>query len=161
MNTLEFAIQMERDGEQYYLSQAELNKDNSLHEVCVMLAGDEAHHAQALVSRLNQLPYELPDSETLKNAKNIFSGIGDVELEYKPIPSQLDFYRIATEKEKQSIELYTEMLSNAKDKKDIDLFEYLIGQEKQHYEVLDTLATLLRHAEEWVESAEFGLRKDF
>ena len=161
MNALEFAINMEHDGEQFYRKQAELNKDNILFTVCTMLANDEAHHAQVIISRQKQKSYELKDSDTLNKAKNIFSGIGDIEMELKPIPSQLDFYRIATEKEEQSIALYSELLSKAEDKQDIEVFEYLIGQEKQHYEVLDNLATLLRHAEEWVESPEFGLRKDF
>lgn len=161
MNAIEFAINMEMDGEQYYRKQAEINKDNSLNSVCLMLANDEAHHAQVLRSRQSQKAYELTDSDTLLKAKNVFDGIGDIEIEYKPIPSQLDFYRIASEKEKQSIALYSELLSKAEDKQDIEVFEYLIGQEKQHFEVLDDLAMLLQHTEEWVESAEFGLRKDF
>lgn len=161
MNLLEYAIKMEQDGEAYYTKQAEINKDNSLQAVCIMLATDEAHHGQILARRLNQLSYELSDSNTLENARNIFSGIGDIEMELKAIPSQLDFYRIASEKEQQSIEIYTELLAKADGKQDIEIFQYLIGQEKQHFEVLDNLATLLRQGEEWVESAEFGLRKDF
>ncbi len=161
MNALEFAIKMEQDGEQYYRKHAEENKDNSLNVVCLMLADDESHHAQILINRLNKKDYTLPDSETLLKAKNVFEGIDDIGMEIKSIPSQLDFYRIATEKEKQSITLYSELLAKAEDRKDIDIFEYLIQQEKQHYEVLDNLAMLLQHTEEWVESAEFGLRKDY
>lgn len=161
MNPIEFAIQMEHDGEAYYRKQAELNKDNSLRPVCEMLAADERHHAQVLLSRSKLMSYELTDSDTLRSAKSIFSGIGDIESEFKEIPSQLDFYRIASEKEQQSIDLYTDLLSKADNQQDKELFQYLIGQEKQHFEVLDNLATLLRHTEDWVESAEFGLRKDY
>lgn len=161
MKTLDFAINMELDGEQYYKKQAEINRENNLYSVCMMLANDEAHHAQILTSMKERRSVELPDSDTLQKAKNVFSGIGDIEMALKPIPSQLDFYRLASEKETQSITLYQEMLSKAEDKQDVEVFEYLIGQEKQHFEVLDELADLLRHAEEWVESAEFGIRKDF
>lgn len=161
MNTLDFAIKMELDGEQYYKKQAEINKENNLYSVCMMLAADESHHAKILISMKERLAVELQDSDTLQKAKNVFSGIGDIEMALKPIPNQLDFYRMASEKETQSIELYSEMLSKAEDKQEAEVFEYLIGQEKQHFEILDNLAELLRHAEEWVESAEFGLRKDF
>lgn len=161
MNTYEFAINMEMDGEEYYKKQAEINKENSLGSVCLMLANDEAHHAQILKNRQSQQPYTLPDSDTLRHAKNVFQGIGNIEMATKPFPSQLDFYRIASEKEKQSINLYMELLTKAEDKEDIAVFEYLIGQEKKHYEVLDNLALLLQQTEEWVESAEFGLRKEF
>lgn len=33
MNALELAIEMEREGRQYYLDQAEINKDNELSKV--------------------------------------------------------------------------------------------------------------------------------
>jgi len=161
MNALEYAIKMELDGEQYYREQAEINRDNGLYQVCIMLANDEALHAKLLTNRLNRLPIEMPDSDTLQNAKNVFSGMSNIELAQKPIPSQLDFYRIASEKETQSISLYSELLTKAKEEPDTKVFEYLINQEKEHFEVLDNLATLLWHADEWVESAEFGLRKDF
>ena len=161
MNAIEFAIQMEHDGEAFYRKQAELNKDNSLRPVCEMLANDEYHHAQVLLCRSKLMPYELTDSDALLSAKSIFSGIGDIKSEFKEIPSQLDFYRIASEKEQQSIDLYSDLLSKAESQQDKELFQYLIGQETQHFQVLDNLATLLRNAEEWVESAEFGLRKDF
>lgn len=161
MNTLEYAIKMELDGEQYYREQAEINRDNGLYAVCVMLANDEAHHAKILKSRLSRQPIEMPDSATLQKAKSVFKDVGDIEMAEKPTPSQLDFYRFASEKETQSIALYSELLTKAEDKEDVEVFEYLINQEKQHFEALDNLASLLRNAEEWVESAEFGTRKDF
>ena len=38
MNNLEFAVAMERDGEKYYLRQAEIYKDNEgLKKVCLFL----------------------------------------------------------------------------------------------------------------------------
>ncbi len=161
MNTLEYAIKMELDGEQYYREQADINRENALYPVCIMLANDEAHHAQMLKNRQARQPIEMPNSDTLQKVKNIFSEIGDLATAIKPNPSQLDFYRLASEKEMQSIALYSEFMSKAVDKQDVDLFKYLIAQEKQHFEALDNLASLLRNAEEWVESAEFGLRKDF
>ena len=161
MKALEYAIKMELEGEKYYREQAEINKENGLYSVCIMLANDEAHHAKILKSRKERESFDMPDSDTLQKAKNVFSGIGDIEKAEKPIPSQLDFYRIASEKETQSIALYSELLAKAEDKKDVEIFGYLIAQEKKHFEALDNLADLLRHADEWVESAEFGLRKDF
>jgi rubrerythrin len=161
MNALEFAIKMELDGEQYYKKQAEINRDNNLYSVCMMLANDEIRHAQILTKMKERRSIEMLDSDTLQKAKNVFSGIGDIEMALKPIPSQLDFYRMASEKEAQSIELYSELFSKTENNQDAEVFEYLIGQEKKHLEVLETLAELLRHGEEWVESAEFGIRKDF
>lgn len=161
MNDLKFAIDMELDGEKYYRQQAEINKNNSLYTVCLLLAADEKKHAQILTDKLNEKSWQLIDTDTLSKAKNIFEGIGDIKIEGKEKASQLDFYKLASEMEKQSIDLYTKYFSKAEGVKEKELFEYLIRQEKQHFEVLDELALLLRHAEDWVENAEFGNREEY
>lgn len=161
MNSLDFAIKMEQDGEQYYKSQAELNKDNHLYSVCMMLAKDEARHAALLDRIQNQKSYNLVDNDTIGHVKNVFADLGDIKSEIKDYPSQLDFYRTALAREEDSIKLYTELLEKAGSAPDKMVFEYLIKQEKQHYETFEWLVTMLLNAEEWVESAEFGLRKDY
>lgn len=161
MNDLKFAIKMEHDGEKYYTQQAEINKNNSLHTVCLMLAADENNHARILTGKMNENPYQLSDTDTLLKVRNVFEGIGDIKTEVKETASQLDFYRIASDIEKQSIDLYTKYLSKAEGIKEKELFEYLIGQEKQHFTALDELALLLSHAEEWSQSAEFTTRPEY
>jgi len=161
MNSWKFAIDMELDGERYYKEQANINKDNSLNVVCLMLAEDEKKHAQILTDKMDKKSFQLIDAQTLSKAKNIFDGIGNIKIEDKEIASQLDFYRIATEKEKQSFDLYKEYLFKAVGSEEKELFEYLIKQEENHYEVLDNMASLLIKPEEWVENAEFGIRKEY
>lgn len=159
MNDLKFAIQMEQDGERYYLEQAEKNKGNSLYPVCIMLAQDEKKHAQILTDKMNDRDYVLAEANVLTQATSVFQGLGDLQAEEKEQLSQLDFYRKALELEEKSIALYQRYLSFAKTKQEKELFDYLIGQEKKHFQIIDELVTLLRHAEEWVEDAEFGYRK--
>jgi rubrerythrin len=161
MNSLEFAIQMELDGEKFYTEQAQINKNNNLNAICLMLAEDEKNHATILRNKQAEIKLELVDTETLSRAKSIFQGIGDFKSEVKAMPSQLDFYRMALDMEKKSIELYAEFLDNAADDKEKEMFEYLIGQEEGHYEIIDELVQMLRSTDEWVESAEFGIRKGY
>jgi len=161
MNTLEYAIKMELDGEIYYSKQMEINKNNSLYVVCRRLAEDEKRHAGILDNKMQGLPYELKNTDTLTEAQNIFAAMSDQKTVEKEIFSQLDFYRIALDLEKQSINLYTDFYGKATKGQDKELFKYLIEQEKKHYELLDELVLLLSHAEEWVENAEFGIRKDY
>jgi len=162
MNDLKFAIDMEHDGEKYYRQQAEINKSNSFFTVCIMMAEEEKVHAQILTDMLNSEKLsKLPDANTLAKTKSIFEGIGDIKSEAKSIANQLDFYRFASNMEQESIDLYTKHLSDSVNQQERDLFTYLIYQEKQHFEILDELASLLRNAEEWVESPEFGVRKEY
>ena len=125
------------------------------------MADEEKAHATILAKKAKEEPYELQDSHTLAQAKSIFNGIQDIKSDVKDIMSQLDFYRVAVENEKQSIDLYTKYLKEAVSPSEKALFDYLIKQERQHYEILDELAALLQNAEEWVEFAEFGIRKEY
>ena len=161
MNILEFAMNMELEGEKYYTEQAEINKANSLSVIFLMLAKDETMHFKVLENRVNKLSYDLKQTETLAEAKNIFSNMGDLKNEIKQMPNQLDVYRAALENEKASITLYQKYLSEATDDESKSLFEYLLKQEKGHYALIDQLVSIVSRPEEWVESAEFGLREDY
>lgn len=156
MNVLAVAIAMEVDLEQYYLKQAEINKDNPLHETFTMLAKDERAHANILRSRSQELNYELQASETLIESKKLFEKMDNFEVEIKELPDQLDSFRLALEMEKKSIHAYEEILSETKDEKAKTLFEFLISQEKEHFEIIEQLVIHLARPEEWVEDAEFG-----
>ena len=161
MNNLKFAIQMEQDGEKYYLQQAEINKDNSLHAVCLMLATDEKNHARILTDKVNTNSFRKADTDMLATAKNVFTDIGDIKIDWKAMATQTDFYRIAYGIEQQSIDLYTAYFIKAEGAEEKALFEYLIEQEKQHLALLSELTEWLRRADEWVESAEFGIREAY
>jgi len=161
MNILEFAMNMELAGQIYYTEQAEINKGNSLSKVFLMLAKDEAMHSKILQNKVNKLPCDLIQSDSLTEAKNIFSNLGADKDGMKHISDQLDVYRLGLEKEKESITLYQKYLSEATDDESKKLFEYLIKQEKNHYAIIDQLVLLISRPNEWVESAEFGLREEY
>lgn len=161
MNVLAVAIAMEVDLEQYYLKQAEENKDNSLNKVFTMLAKDERDHADLLRSRAEDLNYELKASETLIESKKLFKGMEDFEMEIKDLPTQLDSFRHALEMEKKSIDAYEEILAETEDDKAKELFTFLINQEKEHHETLEQLIIHLQKPEDWVEDAEFTDRHEY
>lgn len=155
MNVLAVAIAMEVDLEQYYLKQAEINKGNSLDKMFIMLAKDEREHADLLRKRADKLNYELEASETLVESKKLFENMEDFEMEIKAAPIQLDAVRMALDMEKKSIDAYGKMLSETDDKEAKELFEFLIKQEQEHFDLLEELVFHLSKPEEWVEDAEF------
>ena len=160
MNALDYAVNMELDGEKYYTQQAHLNENNGVKTVCLILAKDEGIHAQILKKKMDELAYELPKTDSYSKIKNLFEDIENFKSEINETPTQLEFYRVALEKEKQSIDLYTGFLANTSNSDEQNLFRYLVEQEKLHFSLLDELVTILRHSEEWVESAEFGIRTE-
>lgn len=159
MNSLELAINMELEGKRFYLQQADKAEDKGLRSIFHTLAEEESIHARILKSKAETLPYELIDTNA--EIKNIFVEIGKYHDIIKHIPDAVDVYRLALEHEKRSIDLYKEMLQEAVDDKDKKIFEFLIEQENDHYKVIGQLIELVNRPNEWVESAEFGLRKEY
>lgn len=160
MTALEFAIQMELDGEKYYLEQAEKNKDNNLYTVFKILADEERVHAEILEKHAKEIEYEMDESAAYTEFQNVFVSLDDFNVETKAAPDQLDGYRLALQKEQESIDLYEKMLAEAKRDEDRALFEFLVEQEKIHYQVFDDIIQHLIKAEQWVEDAEFGRRME-
>lgn len=158
MNNLEFAINMELDGEKFYLDQAEKNENTGLKSVFSLLADEERAHAKLLQDKLNELPYELND--TYGEFRNVFQEADDFQLTGMNAQS-IDAFRQALEKEKDSIELYEKALADSENDQDKELFMFLVHQEKNHYEMMDKLIILLDRPNEWVEAAEFGLREEY
>ena len=114
-----------------------------------------------VTSRLNGFPYQLLETNISATGRSVFAGAADLGADGTSRLSQTEFYAIAAQKEQDSIDLYTSCLEKAENEAERELFAYLVGQEKQHFALLDELAALLRQADEWVEDAEFGNRKEY
>jgi rubrerythrin len=159
MNSIEFAINMELDNKRYYMQLAEKTEDSGLRTIFHTLAEEESIHARILKSKSETLPYELIDTNS--EIKNIFMEIGSYKNLIKQIPDAIDVYAFALENEKKSIELYRGILQDTADEKEKKIYEFLIEQEIDHHKVLEQLLEMVKRPEEWVESAEFGLRKEY
>lgn len=155
MEGLSFAINMEVEGEGYYREQAQKNRGNRLETVFSELADEESRHAALLRECERAQPFT--GGEDFSN--NVFDDLSDFAIDIIAEPGQIDAYRYALEMEIKSIELYERLLGEAGGKS--ELYEFLIGQEKEHYRVLEEIIRLLSRPEQWVESAEFGRREEY
>ena len=161
MSKLTFALQMEIDGEQYYLKQAEKNQNNALQHAFTLLAQAEKKHAD-LVKRLMKVKEDgFADDLLPAESPNPFTDLSDFERDAALMPDQLEIYTIAMGLEQKSIDLYQEMLTQAKEELEKKILEFLVIQEKQHLAFFEELARLLKRPKEWVEDAEFGLREEY
>lgn len=155
MEGLSFAINMEVEGEAYYREQAQKNRGNALEQVFSDLADEESRHA----ALLRECEREQPFTGGEDFSSNVFDGLSDFATDMKAEPGQIDAYRMALGMEQKSVELYEKLLGQAGGHS--ELYEFLIDQEKEHYRVLEEIIRLLSHAEDWVESAEFGTREEY
>lgn len=161
MDTLELALSLEFDLEKYYTEQAEKNKGNSLSVVFNLLAGEERKHAEILLGKEDVLDLKVGDRDILTEAKGLFRQLGDFKSDIKELPSQLDSYRMALEMEEKSLKFYKSLEAGAENDKTRETYGYLMKQEDIHCIIMEELVKLTTRPEEWVESAEFGLREDY
>ena len=156
MDILVYAIKMELDGEKYYKEQAELNRENSLYNVFMDLAKDECDHARILEDKARGLLYR-PNAPVRPFVQNVFAKSD--KKEFSRVSDQVDTYKMALEKERQSIDLYKKLSGESPGDKEI--FDYLISQEEEHCEILEEILKIASRPQEWVESAEFGEREEY
>ena len=161
MEILQFAIDMELDGEQYYREQAAKNVNNALQTVFTLLADDEAKHADILRSKQGNKPYVLAAQPELNRQMNLFHGETDYKASVTEMPDQPELYHTAMEKEQQSIDLYTKLKGEATDEDSVALFDFLIGEETNHRTLLEDMYQLVNRPNNWVEAAEFGVREEY
>jgi rubrerythrin len=107
--------------------------DSSLKNIFMLLAKDELNHAEILQKKSNNIAFELNHNPILSDTKNLFEGIKGFKSETKQIPEQLDLYRVALEKEKESIDLYEKLLLEVTDDESKSLYTFLLEEEKNHF----------------------------
>jgi rubrerythrin len=161
MNSMDYAIQTEIDGAAFYSEQADLYKGTTLFKVFTILAKEENQHEMVLRRVSSDSFSELPGDGTMSNANTIFSNLDDFKDEIRTNPKQIEVYRLARDMEQKSVDLYEKMMAEAKNDSEKDVFKYLVGQEKHHYQMMDEFVIRIGRPEEWVESAEFGERADY
>lgn len=160
MNVYDYAIKMENDGEQYYRDQAARNEGKAINRVFLLLANAEQKHAELLRDRQSGLAVDTKITE-LSGDRNVFTMLDNFKTDVTSIPRQLDVYRLACEIEQKSIDQYKKLMDQAAAEADRQLLAFLVEQETQHFNLFDTLITLVGRPEEWVEHAEFGRREEY
>lgn len=158
MKTIDFAINMEREGQKYYEELADLNKDNELFTVFLILAESEKAHKELLKKRKESESIMLDDF-VRPDIKKVFKELKNFRKEHRE--KQLDIYRMACVQEQKSIELYFDLLTRTVIPENQELYHFLINEEQEHLKLFEELVTMLTRPEEWVESAEFGLREEY
>jgi len=157
MNIYKYAMQLEKDSENYYIRLMNKTDDVGLQTILKMLADEEVKHFSIVeqMMKTNTCP-ELIETDLLKNAKNIFMKIKGKKLEFNFDLAQADFYRKAQEFEEKSYKHYLEMSDKVEAEAQKNLLLKLAGEEKKHMFLLENLVDFVSRPETWIENAEFN-----
>jgi len=154
MDIFEYALQMERDGENFYRKIAEKTDNTGLKTIVTMLADEEVKHYQA-IEKMKQGPYEMAETNILDDAKNIFVQMKETSEEFDSDLEQTELYKKAQEIEKQSQRFYLSKAGQLKNENQKRLFKQLAEEEEKHYFLLENIIDLVSRPQQWLENAEW------
>lgn len=157
MNIFEFALNMEREGEQYYRQLADSAADPTIKSLFNSLADDEKLH-YLILKQLEAENYDIAGEVADNLPKPVFKNAEEFVLTGIS-PAEVEAYLHAHQLEHKSIKLYQDLCGKTGEKEACVLYR-LVSEEKRHYEQLDELVIMLNKPKDWVESAEFGVRKE-
>ena len=150
MNAIEIAIKMETDAINFYKEASKKANHSVGKKMFLTIAEDEKRHLDMLNQILKGLDIKIKDVSPMKNIKTVFEEMKD-EMMHKveATTDELEAFKIAMKMEKEGIEFYKKAASGAKTDKEKSLFERLIKEEQQHYDIFANTYFFLSDTGSW------------
>jgi len=150
MNAIGIAIKMETDAINFYKEASKKAIHSVGKKMFLTIAEDEKRHLDMLNHILKGLDIKIKDVSPMKNIKTVFEEMKD-EMMHKveATTDELEAFKIAMKMEKEGIEFYKKAASGAKTDKEKSLFERLIKEEQQHYDIFANTYFFLSDTGNW------------
>ncbi len=155
MNIYEYAMRMEKEGEDYYRDLAKNAANTGIKRVLTMVADAETRHYDVLQKMRNCEKTQLSDSAILSNVKNVFAGMKEEKNTFGVNASQVDVYRKVLDVEKKSRDFYLEKANEVSDETQKEIFLKIADEEKQHAFIIENIIDFISHPSQWLEDAEW------
>ncbi|KPK72582.1 MAG: hypothetical protein AMJ79_15610 [Phycisphaerae bacterium SM23_30] len=155
METLDFALQMEIEGIEFYQQAAQKVTDPAAKNMLLSLVQDEKRHQQVILDLKKQNPAQLRGTP-LKGVKNVFQQLADEERPFIDENDHLSrLLENALEIEAKSVDLYYQLASEADDLQQKQLWRALEDEEIQHEKLMRLTLEYINKPELVLENAEF------
>jgi len=159
MDIYEFAMQMEKGGENYYRKLMNVCNSPGLKSIFAMLADEEVkHYAYIEKLRLKSGLPQIADTLILDDVKNIFIEMKDSKQDpHIDTTEETNAYRKARELEEKSRKFYLEKAEEVKDSDAKLLLKQLAKEEEKHLRIMENIVEFVSRAEpgKWLENAEW------
>lgn len=154
MDIFDYAVQMEKDGENYYRLLAAKTGYKGIKAIFTMLAEEEVKHYK-IVAEMRTASPRLAETSVLTDARNIFTQVRQSGEKFDFGAKQRKLYEKAQDIEKKSEDFYREKANQVKQQYQREIFLKLAEEEKKHYFLLENIIQLVSRPETWLENAEF------
>jgi len=155
MDIFEYAMQMEKDGEDFYRRASRQSSNKGVKAILTMLADEEVRHYKAIEKIKSARPVQLADTPILTDAKNIFARLKESGEEFTSETNLTSLYKKALDIEEKSRKFYTEKAGEVSDPNAKGLFLRLVQEEQKHYVLVENIIDFLARPNTWLENAEF------
>lgn len=158
---IELAIQMEKDGINFYEGLSEKVPYESAKKMILSFADDERRHLKILneiFSSMTSVDIEryLAENPPKEKIKTVFDEVqGNIDV--VTLQDELSSLKIALDMEEKSYKLYDEALSIEEDEDLKKLWKRLADEERKHYDIFWNTYDFISNPEEWVLREERGL----
>ena len=150
MNALQIAKNMETDAIKFYKEASEKTSHPVGKKMFLSITEDEKRHLDIISKIIEGLDIKVTDVSPMKNIKTIFETMKDQMMErVEATKDELEAFKIAMQMEKEGVEFYKKALSEAKSDKEKMLFEKLIKEEQQHYDIFANTHFFLSDSGSW------------
>lgn len=155
MDIFEFAMEKEKNAEQYYRQLAEKTDNTGLTNILNMLAAEETKHYQIVRSMKAQTPIETSDTPVLQNATEIFTKMKASAEKFSFDISEVDLYQKACDIEAASKQYYLDKAEEVDDADQKAVFLKLAEEENKHLVLVQRLRDFVAQPQTFLEDAEF------
>lgn len=159
MNIFEYALQMEKDGENYYRKLAGQSRTEGLQKIFGLLADEEVKHAKVIEAMRRKIrETALEDSHILDNVTNVFQNMKDKSQPlHIDATTETEWYRSARDIEEVSRQFYQESADKAESEHQRQLFLRLAAEEAKHLRIMENIVDFVSRPEpgNWLENAEW------
>lgn len=157
---IEQAIHLETTAATTYRDAAHATSDPSAGKILDFLADEEDRHAKILRGMNDASEVEVPD--LLQSALRWIRGVVEGgALAISPDTSLQAVLQRAMDIEQMTEAFYREHARSSDDVSVQELFTRLADIEKKHFLLVGSLVEYFDRPNEWIESAEFGLRDEY
>ena len=150
MNGIEIAKKMETDAIKFYTEAAQKAQYPAGKKMFETIAGDEKRHLEIVTQLLKGLDVHVEDVHPIENIKTVFEKMKDEMMEkVEATTDELEAFKIAMQMEKEGLEFYRKLLSEASSDKERNLYGKLIKEEEQHYNIFANTYDFLQDTGNW------------
>jgi rubrerythrin len=156
------SIEMEKQGQAFYLKTAEKAKDKMTRDVFTFLSNEELKHIDSIKQfyeaeiagktvKFDAIIDDAKNDNAKKAINKLFSGLDKKAPVDK---TDMEAYKFARDFEKNGEKFYREAVAKATNPQVKRLFEFLVEEELRHFQMIDDSIAFMENPSEWFHRKE-------